>query len=378
MGVEKKTKILYLINSLSVGGAEKMLLDLCKNLPKDRFEIAVGTVMGGGQLEEEYRETGVELFLYTKQTKLGFDVIKNFKKVIKQFKPDIIHTHLLSADTWGRIAAKQLRHPLVVTTEHNRNLEEGPFVKSIKHFLSFFTSVIVASSDAIKEYQITKERILKKKIRVINYGIDLEKYPFRGVKVARYGENHLKFTTIGRLAHQKGQRFLIEAMAKLDDDYPEIYCEIAGGGDRKEVLMDVAKRVHVEDKINFLGVVDDVTAVLNNTNIFVLPSLYEGLGIVLLEAMSVGVPIIASDIPAVNELIRDEETGLLFESENSDDLVERIIYLLKNPELQAEMIENARTLVEESYSVERMVKEYDGLYRDLLGNEKKFAIHYEN
>jgi hypothetical protein len=150
-------KILFCLNSLSIGGAEKLVLDLCLNLPKDKYEIAVATVMGGGDLEEDYKAAGVKLFLHKKRSKLGFDVIKHFRKVIKEFKPDIVHTHLLSADTWGRIAALMEGQKIVVMSEHNMNLEESGFVKSLKHFLSYFTTQILAPSEAVKEYQIKKE-----------------------------------------------------------------------------------------------------------------------------------------------------------------------------------------------------------------------------
>ena len=154
-----KIKILYIINSFAVGGAEKMLLDLVSSLDKNVYEISIATVMGGGPLENEFAKTGAKLFIHKKSSKLGFGTIRFFTKIIKEVKPDIVHTHLWSGDFWGRVAGLYNRVPFIISTEHNRNIEEGGLKKSIKHFLSYFTSVIVASSKAIKDYQIKNEKI---------------------------------------------------------------------------------------------------------------------------------------------------------------------------------------------------------------------------
>lgn len=371
-----RIKILFLINNLSLGGAELMLLDLIKNLDHKKYEIAVGTVMGGGELEEKYREAGIPLYLYVKKGKLGFDVIKNFRKIIREFQPHIVHTHLLSADTWGRIAAILEQSKIIVTTEHNVALEENGFIKSIKHFLSYYSDRVIAPSLGIKKYSVRKELIDAGRIEVIYHGIDLAKFPFRGVRVARYGDGQVELLNIGRLVPQKGQRILIEALAKLDDVYPDARLKIAGQGPLKDSLIEVADRLHVGEKVDFVGPVFPPNPLLEKSDIFVFSSIYEGLGLAALEALAVGIPVIASDIPGVNEFVIDEETGLLFESENSDELVEKIIHLLKNPELQEHMILHGRAMVEERFTVERMAGEYDELYGKLL-KEKRIELEEE-
>lgn len=350
-----------------------MLLDLCKNLDRKKYEIAVATVMGGGALEQQYREAGIKLHLYTKRSKLGLDVVKNFRKIIREFQPHIIHTHLLSGDTWGRIAARRENAKVIVSTEHNISLDEGPLVKSMKHFLSYFTDRIVAPSLGVKKYAVKKELIDDFRIEVIYHGIDLAKFPFRGVRTARYGDGKLEMLNIGRLVPQKNQRLLIEALAKLDDVYPDARLVVAGEGPLKDSLINVAGRLHVNEKVDFVGNVFPPNPMLEKKDIFVFPSEHEALGLAVLEAMAVGIPVIAADIPGVNEIVIDQETGLLFETENSDELVEKIIYLLKNPDLQEHMITHARAMVEEKFTVERMANEYDGLYTRLL-REKRISL----
>lgn len=359
---EKKIKILYIINNFSVGGAETMLLNLVSRLDRNKFDVVVGTVTGGGPLEQAFRDTGVKVLVYRKKSLLGLDVIRYYKKVMWDENPDIVHTHLWSADFWGRIAGlRSLRRPRIVSTEHNRNEHETPLHKVARHFLSYFTHAMIASSDAIKEYQVHKELIPKKFIKVIYYGIDTKRFAFRGVRVKKYGEP-VVITTVGRLTKQKGQQYLIEAIAHFEQLGEDITLRIVGDGEDKEKLMDLVSRLRLNSKVTFAGIRHDMPAVWAESDVFVLPSLYEGLGIVLLEAMSVGVPVVASDIPAVRDVVKDHETGLLFESQNSDDLVEKVLFLLQNTQLQADMITRAREMVQEEYSVERMVREYEEVY----------------
>lgn len=366
-----KIKLLIILNTLEAGGAENIVLQLCRNLDKEKYQIAVATVMGGGVLEKEFAALGAQIFIFQKKGKFGFNILKSLRALMRQYKPDIIHTHLWSGDTWGRIAALLENHYILVSTEHNRNEDESVLKKCVKHFLSYFTTQLVASSVAIKSYQVKKELIDAKRIEVIYYGIELERFPFRGVKVARYGEGPLKLLTIGRLTHQKGQWILLEAMSKFDDIYPDATLTILGEGEMREELQTVAKRLRLDGRVKFLGKVANPQDYLKEADLFILPSLYEGLGVVLLEAMSIGVPVIASDIPAVDEVIENENNGLLFESENSSQLVDDILRIIKNVDLQQQLVENARKTVEEKFTVKRMANEYDALYTKLLADEEK-------
>jgi len=366
-----KTKLLIILNTLDAGGAENIVLQLCRNLERQKYEIAVATVNGGGSLQPEFEALGAKVFIFKKNNIFGFNVLKQLRALMRQFKPDIIHTHLWAGDFWGRLAALLENRYILISTEHNRNEDEGVLKKCIKHFLSYFTTQIVASSKAIKDYQVQKELIDAKRIEVIYYGIELERFPFRGIKVARYGEGPLKLLTIGRLTHQKGQWILLEVMAKFDDIYPDASLIVLGEGEMRTELEAVTKRLHIDQRVKFIGKVENPQDYLKDADLFILPSLYEGLGVVLLEAMSIGVPVIASDIPAVDEVIEHEQNGLLFQAENSSQLTEDILSIIKDVDLQQKLIENARKTVEEKFTVQRMAKEYDALYSKLLAEAEK-------
>ena len=369
MNNQKKIKILYIINNLQVGGAEKILLELVKNIDKKKFEIKVATIMGGGELERAYAEH-TEVKIFKKSNKLGLNVLFGLRKLIRQYKPDIIHTHLFSADVWGRIAAMGVVPAKIISTEHNMGYEEGRWKKALKHFLSYFNDVIVAVSEGVRDYLIIGQRIEKTRVKVIYNGIDLEKFLFRGTQLARYGEGVLRIVTIGRLVPAKAQETLIEAMYQLADEYPQATLQIIGTGPRIQELGDIVKKLHLEKSIEFVGSVANTANYLNKADLFILPSVLEGLGMAAVEAMAIGVPVIATNIPGLNEVVINEETGLLFEPLDSQGLVGQIKRLLKDTKLQERMILNGRDRVEKMFSVEQMIREYEELYEHLTSNIK--------
>jgi colanic acid/amylovoran biosynthesis glycosyltransferase len=196
------------------------------------------------------------------------------------------------------------------------------------------------------------------------------------VRAPRYGEGIAQLITMGRLTEQKNHKDLVALAANLQEVYEDFSIEIAGEGDLKETLQELIVNVHVEDKVRLVGVQRPSVDFLKKGDIFVFPSLHEGLGLVLLEAMAVGVPIVAADIPAVNEVVQDGVTGFLYESEDIDELKEKIVYMLKNPDEVESVVRNARAFIESHYALDRMVRDHDMLYQEMLGNLKKFAVQY--
>ncbi|MCC6639223.1 glycosyltransferase [Candidatus Falkowbacteria bacterium] len=371
-----KTKILYIINNFSMGGAEKMLLDLCSHIDKSKFEVAVATVNGGGVLLEDFQKLGITLYINEKKGKISLGSISKLRRVIRDFNPTIIHTHLFAGDTWGRIAAMLEGAPYVVMTEHNQNLNEGFIKKSVKHFLSYMTSVIVAVSQQVADYDAKKELISDKKFEVIQNGIEVKKFPFRGVKIKRYGDAGITLLSVGRLVEQKGHIYALEALAKLSQEDLDVRLVILGDGELREDLEHAVKSLRISDRVAFVGTQKDTASYLTSSDIFVFPSLFEGQGIVLLEAMSVGVPIIASDIPAVNGLIRDGVTGALFEPRDSDALAAAVKKLLMDVAAQERYITAAREVVTNHFSVAGMVKSYESLYEKMLANPQHYALRF--
>jgi len=367
--INNKIKIIYLIDSFSLGGAEKFLLDLCKNIDKNRFTVEVAAVVFAGPLLKEFAKLDIKVKVFKKKSKLGLGLLWQLYKYIKAVKPDIVHTNLFGADTWGRQAAILARVPIIVATEHNINLNESKFKKIIKLFLSKFTSRIIAVSQGVKDYSVKTEKISADKIKIINYGIDLHKFTFRGYQEINSPKT-IKAVCVARLEEQKGHNYLIEAMPAIIKDYPEFTLHLIGAGSLANKLKQQVKDLKLEDKVKFHGQSFDIAKLLPQMDLFILPSLWEGLGIVILEAQAVGLPVLASNIPAVNEVVKNEQTGLLFQPKNSQAIVEAVNHLLANQQLAKDLVNNAYQQVKTDFNVEKMVANYSQLYLDLINKNK--------
>ncbi|MCX6745808.1 MAG: glycosyltransferase [Candidatus Parcubacteria bacterium] len=361
-----KIKIVYIISSFALGGAERLLLDLCRKLDKEKFEIYICSVTGGGPLLGEFEKLDVKVKVFQKKTKLGLGVIWQIFKYLKSIKPQIVHTHLFGGDTWGRIAAIWARVLIIIVTEHNMNLDESWLKKKIKLILSWFTDKIIAVSQGVKEYTIKIEKIKPAKIEVIYNGIDLEKFAWRGFKPIGFA--NIKALVVARLHEQKGHKYLLEAMPLICEKYPNFILNIVGTGNLLKNLKEQAANLGIINKVVFWEQQLEIEKILPQMDLFILPSIWEGLGIAIIEAQAVGVPVLASNIGGLKELIEHKKTGLLFEPKNPQAILKTVDLLLSNPDLVKQMVENAHNQVKEKFSLEQMVKSYTDLYLNSVKN----------
>lgn len=341
-----------------------MLLDLARYLDKEHFEVKVAAVVGGGPLVSDFQEADVEVKIFEKKSKLGLGVIWQIFRYLREEKPDIVHAHLFGGDTWGRLAAILARAPVIISTEHNTNLDEGWLKRKVKKFLSFFTKKIISVSGAVEKYSVAVDHINPKKIIVIPNGIEVEK--FAGIPEKKYGSPPV-ICAVGRLEEQKGHRYLFEAL-NLIKTIPWVLW-VVGDGALKFELERLAKDLDLRERIIFLGARRNVPEILSQIDIFVLPSLWEGLGLAVLEAAAAGKPIVASRVGGVPEIIEDEKTGLLVEAKNVKSLADGLERVLLGENEAREMGQAARAVVAEKFGVEKMVGEYEKLYEELITPE---------
>lgn len=357
-----KIKIIHIITSLNFGGAERMLFDLVRHLNKERYEVKVATVVNGGPLVEDFRAAGVEVKIFQKKSRLGLGVIRQIYKYLRKEKPRLVHTHLFGGDTWGRLAAIFARVPVIVSTEHNTNLDEGWLKRRIKKFLSFFTKRVITVSKAVKEYSAAIDRIKRKKIVVIPNGIEIDK--FAAIPEKQFGSPSI-IGVVGRLEEQKGHEYLFEALNLLKTIPWTLW--VVGDGFLKANLERLAKDLSLRERIIFLGARRNIVEILSQIDIFVLSSLWEGLGLAVLEAAAAGKPIVASRVGGIPEIIEDGKTGVLVQAKNVKSLADGLERVLLGEREAKEMGRKAREVVAEKFSVEKMVEGYERLYEELMG-----------
>jgi glycosyltransferase involved in cell wall biosynthesis len=357
----EKIKIIQLIPALGLGGAERVVVDLCKNLDKEKFAVKVACLKSPGESAGDLIAAGIPVELVGGH---GWPIALSFFKLIKflkKEKPDIVHTHLFGADFYGRLAARLAGVKIIVSTEHNLNFAEGFLKKIAKSLSGRLADEVVAVSQAVKQYLIKKEGMPEKKISVIYNGVAEKKFSYPGRDYAATGV--LTIGSVGRLVRQKGFDFLIKALSRVPGDWQ---CLIAGGGRERKKLAELIKLLSLENKVKLIGWEKNTPEFLKKLDIFVLPSRWEGLGIVILEAGASGLPVIASRVDGIKELISDGQDGLLFAGGDDAELAEKIKFLLANPEERKRLGENLRQKVVANFNADKMAAEYERLYLELL------------
>lgn len=352
--------------TLDKGGAERFLCDLLINLDRTNFDPLLILFKRGGEWLAELTAAGIPVIIFEKKAR--FD-LSNFLKIffaLKKFQPQIVHTQL-GGDTYGRLAAKVLGVPLIISTEQNVNPDEGLIANLVKKIGNHWSDRIIAISQAVKDDVIKRYKTPADKIVIINNGIMIDKFLRNKSREANSSKDRIgpTFGTIGRLTRQKGQSLLIEAWAKLKHNNSN--CLIAGTGPLQDSLAIQIKESGLADRIKLVGLISDVPNFLSSLDAFILPSLWEGQGLVLAEAALAGLPIITSDADGIKESF-NSENAWLFPTGDIEALASRIDSLtdsLRSSDT-GRRIGLAQDTVKTKFDIRNIADQYESLYRNLL------------
>ncbi len=365
-----RTKITYIIPTLDSGGAERFFVDLIKNLDREKFEASLILYKRAGLWLGELEREGIKCVVLEK--KFLFD-ISNFiaiYKNIKEIGPDIVHTQL-GADIYGVLAAKLAGIRSIVSTEVNTNINESYLYNCLKKFSLRFVDRVIAVSSAVLNDAKKRYKINKKKLEVIYNGIEIERFSIKEKRNNFSDDNPIVFGTIGRLTEQKGHINLIKAFSMLSDKNAKLL--IAGKGELKDDLNQLIITLGLQKRVELCGKVL-APKFLNEIDVFVLPSIWEGMGIVLVEAALTGLPIIASDVGGVSEVVSSEEAWLV-EPGNIEDLRKTIDSLIINFETieTGLKIEKANKRAREMFDIAIIADNYQKLYQKLIRSYENTA-----
>lgn len=366
----KKITVLHLINSYTLAGAEILITNLAAKMDKTKFNVIVCSMASfRNDIEKNMRQKLEEnqvkaLTLAKKPGVKSVSSILKLRKLLIEENVDIIHTHCPSPDAYGRVAAILANVPVIINTLHSTSYSNY----LVNRFLSYPANLHIAVSEAVKKWSVANLKLQNKKIKVIHNAINIEEFAKSRVNKSRKKKElgidieKTVITTVGRLTKQKGQIYLIKAADQILKAGIDAEFLIIGEGELRQNLENLTKDLHLEDRIHFLGVREDVNELLGISDIFVLPSLCEGFGIVIIEAMAAGVPVIASNIDGIKEVIEDKKTGLLVPSKSPKEIANGVIYLLESTKKVQSMTKRASEKVKKKFSIDRMVKEYENVY----------------
>lgn len=357
----KSIKILHILPSLVRAGAERVVYDLSLGLPKDRFQSGILLFKdngAGADWRTELVGQGVKIFSLRKRCLVDAINFWQIYQEIKKFSPDIVHTHL-GGDIYGRLAAKLAGVPVIVSTEHNLNVSESGLAAYFKKITTRFAEKVFAVSQAVKEDCIVRYNLPLEKVEVIYNGIDLNRFQAKQKDISK----PYVIGALGRLTTQKGFSVLIEAISYIKNQ--NIIVKIAGQGELKNTLKKQIAKLKLESKVELVGLVEPVDF-LSSIDIFVAPSLWEGLGLSALEAGAMNKPVIASEIDGLREIINDK-TGFLFPASQAKELAKQLDFVLEN--LEEDIVKqkslSLQAKIKNDFSLKKMQDDYVAWYERL-------------
>ena len=374
-----KLSVFHLVEDLKTGGAERVIADIVEGLDRKRFEARVWCLARGGETADELLEKGVEvriLGIWSYHNPLN---IIRLSRLLKKEKPDIVHTHGYFASVIGRLAAKKAGLPIIITHVHSTYWEYKKRHLLIERYLSRCTHRIICCSEAVKNFVTGHEKIKEDKTVVIYNGVDEERFlPVQDAwpPRARLGIDRESpvVGTVSSLTPHKGQKYLIQAAAKIREKYPATRFLIVGDGPLRRSLEEQALELSLQSSLIFTGARRDIPDLLSLMDIFVLPSSSrEGLGIAIIEAMAMEKPTVATDIGGIPEVVQDGETGLLVRPGDSAALAKAIIELIDNPDRAKAMGKKGRNRFAQKFTRKTMLSKIEDLYLGLAGPKKDNA-----
>jgi glycosyltransferase involved in cell wall biosynthesis len=380
-----KSNILYVIDNIEFGGGERVFSQIIRGLDKERFGVFVAS-NPGGIFEKKLTEVGIKIDPVQMTNRYNLGIISRLKKIIKTKDIRIVHSQGGRADFFARTAARISRVPIIISSI--AMLVEGYDVSILRKSLYVlmdrqtekWVDRFIILSEASRRTLIERHKIQPEKILKIHNGIEIEEYradnkEVRNKKSELRKELGLKsdvpvIGVIGRLVWQKGFEYLIQAIPQVIKDFPEAKFLIVGEGPLRGRLEELCERLKIEDNIIFTGFRSDIKDILATIELLAMPSLLEGLPMVLLEGMAMAKPIVATRIDGITEVLENSKTGLLVPAKKPHDLAEAIIEILKNKTKANLLGKNARKIVEEKFSVKRMVEQTELVYEKLLTEKR--------
>lgn len=372
-------RVVHVIKATRIGGAERHLLILLKALREREIDaqlvllVEPATPMDDLVAEAQARAIPVERILIHGDADLL--VTTRLRDALLRLKPDILHTHLIHADTFGLAAAKLAGLATVISSRHNDDrFRAHPALRAASAVMWRSFSAGIAISEAIRKFTVEVEGAPADKLHVIRYGIEFAPITPQQQAQARstlreelgLPPDALLAGIACRLIEQKGVTYALHALALLHKVLPDLHLLIAGDGHLRAALEMETDGLGVRKNVHFLGWRADAADLMAGLDVFLMPSLWEGFGLVALEAMTRRVPVIASDVSALPEVVAHGETGLLVPPRDPDALADALQAILTDRTLRLHMGLLAEDRVETAFSAGRMADETITLYRKFI------------
>ncbi len=364
------TRLLLVIPSLDRCGAEKQLVMLATALPREEFDTHVAVLTRDGPLRQPLEAAGIPVTLIDKSWKLDPLAWSRLRRLVKQLRPDIMHTWLFAANAYGRQAAVSAGVEHVVASERCVDRWKRGYEFAIDRRLARRTQRLLANSTAVRDFYVQHGLPFEKFVVIPNGIPSWQGEPAVGRKalLAELGlpPDARLVAAVTRLWPQKRLKDLIWAADLLKAGEFNTHLLIIGDGPQRWRLERYRDQVHIQDRVHFLGARDDVPRILPHMDCLWLSSGYEGQSNAVMEAMAAGIPVVATDIPGNRDLVVSEQTGYLVPVGDRAAFAARTSWLLQDPDRAKRMGGAGRQRMQTEFSVEKMVGRHAAVYRDLI------------
>lgn len=385
--IKGKIKLVQIIADSDLSGGPAHVLGILRNIDKRKFDLYLISPLGNLPNKAE-KLSNVTIIKIPMRSKFDMEAKRKLSETLSQiqsdknpFGPMIVHTHGPRAGFLGRMAIPT--GALSVYTEHRWDADYSIgginewFQKKILRKLNHKTNLIIAVSSAVKDYLIQTKMAPKDRVITIPNAINTEKLKNQRTKEPRkikHSNHPPKLGSVGNLNPQKGYKYLIRAMKLIVEDYPHATLEIIGDGPDKKSLQALIKELKLEHNVTLMGRKSDPLGFVEKWDVFILSSIAETFGIVLLEAMSVGVPIVATKVGGVKDVVEDGKSGMLIPVKNPKEIAQTVDELLRRPALAAQLARGGKARLKK-FDWSKVIKKLEEEYLRIIDNTTTDLFH---
>lgn len=365
MHMNEPIRVVYLLENLEYGGTQSQTLELAKRIDTRRFRSEIWSMTDNVPLLSKAREYGIETAVLGNSRKADARAVKALWKRMRRDKPDLLMLLTVVPNIWGRLIGRLHRPGAVIGNCRGGGAPKRQHERFLKNLVDHH----IVNSNALKQLFLERFNLTADRISVIHNGVDTERF-FPGPKQA--APNTFNILNVGRLVEDKDQETLIRAFVLLKKTVPQAELTIIGRGPLQEKLQrKVAMEFDAKEaaSIHFLEPTDDLLPHYRAADVFALSSVREALPNVVLEAMATGIPVAATDVGGVSEVVEHDVTGLVVPAGDPVGLADALKVLAANELLRTRMGKAGRARVERSFSADSMTFRYEEVFQRLAPQE---------
>lgn len=367
-------RLMLLTIGLGVGGTETHILELASRIDRRRYDVTVCCLKTAGCLADELRARGVRVVSLNGTGKLDALVLFRLWRLLRKEQPDVIQAFLFWANVAARLLGRIMKGLPVISSYHDEVVSEGWFVRAVDRLTFGWSHTIVCCSEAVRRSVSSQVCARPARYTIIPFGLDPQQ--FNASEAASRQELGLSedlpvLGTVCRLVEpKKGLSVLLQALAEIRRREGAPLCQIliVGDGPARDMLQTMSERMGISPWVVLAGCRRDIPRVLPLLHGFVMPSLYEGFGIAILEAMASGKPVVATAVGGIPEFVKHGETGLLVEPGDPSALAEAMMRLLTERESALRMGSRGRDFVRAHFGIATVVRRHEQVYETCLAH----------